>query len=61
MYITLTKALAENRLDEFIQQMEQLNIGSIEESDFNRTLSSLLIQKQSEDQTLHSSGDDGLI
>jgi len=49
--ITLTEALKENRLEEFIQQQENSGVAPIYETDFNNLAKSVIKSSKSKDQT----------
>ncbi len=57
--ITLSKALAENRLEEFIQQQESAGVNPVVEKDFQQLTEKLIKSEQSEDQTSRSVSRDG--
>ncbi len=56
--LSLSEALASNRLEEFIEQAERQGVGPISEADFEAALVGL-IALPPEDQTSHSPAPDG--
>lgn len=58
--LSLTEAIRENRLQEFIAQEEARVVGPIIEAEFNETASTVIRTPQSGDQTSGSPRRDGL-
>jgi hypothetical protein len=54
MRITLSEAISEGRLPEFIAQEEARGIGPIDRAEFDGTVFKIIKARQSEDQTSHS-------
>lgn len=52
--LTLSKALKEKRLQEFIDEREAAGVGPISEKEFNSVASTVIKSGQSEDQTSRS-------
>lgn len=57
--LTLQKALAENRLAEFIAQEERRGVGPADGQAFEDLTEALIKSKRQEDQTSHSASRDG--
>lgn len=57
--LTLTEALAEGRLPDFIAQEEARGIGPIDRAELDVGIAALVKGPQSEDQTSRSACDDG--
>ena len=57
--MTLTEALATDRLADFIAQEEARGIGPIDRAEFDALTATLIKAPQSEDQTSHCSSGDG--
>lgn len=52
--INLKEAIAEGRLDEFVQQAEASGVGPISQADFDAAATKVIKSGQSEDQTSRS-------
>jgi len=59
MNLTLSRALAEGRLEEFMVQAEAEGIGPISEAEFDESSSQVIRMPQSDDQTSRSPRRDG--
>jgi hypothetical protein len=57
--ISLSKALKTGRIAEFIRQEEQRGIGPAERAELEAAIKRLATQPPPEDQTSHSTSDDG--
>ncbi len=57
--LSLRRAVAENRVEEFIDQEEARGIGPVERDEFDRALAETIRSPRSEDQTSCSSSRDG--
>ncbi len=58
--LSLSEAIRENRLEEFIAQEEARGVGPVSEAEFIETASAVIRTPQLDDQTSRSLPDDGL-
>lgn len=59
MTLSLSQAIREDRLEEFIQQAEASGVGPISQADFDTAATKVIKSGQSEDQTSRSVSRDG--
>lgn len=59
-HLTLTDAIKEGRLDDFVLQAEQDGVGPALKEDFARAMTAIVRNAQSDDQTSGSPRRDGL-